>query len=81
MPNGLEPMTYLESFHTGCVNKHGQIRWPSSQYFVSETIRGQAVGLKFNHAGSWNIYGGPALLAQLDDREGVTRRLRRKRKK
>lgn len=81
MPKLLEAMRYPESNQTRRVNIHGQIRWRSSHYFVSETLRGQTVGLEFNDAGSWNIYFGPALLAELDDREGVIRRLGRRRRK
>jgi transposase InsO family protein len=80
MPKRLKPMTYPESFQTRRINKHGQIRWRSSHYFLSETLRGQTVGLEFNDGGTWNIYFGPALLAELDDREGVIRRTSRKRR-
>jgi len=47
---------------------------------VNETLRGQTVGLDFDDAGFWNIYFGPALLAELDDREGVVRRRKRRRR-
>ena len=81
MPKRLEPMNYPESHQTRRVNKNGLIRWRSSQYFVSETLRGQTVGLELNDAGFWNIYFGPALLAELDDREGVIHRRGRRRRK
>ena len=80
MPKRLEPMSYPESHQTRRVNRHGQVRWRGSYYFVSETLRGQTVGLDFNDAGFWNIYFGPALLAELDDREGVIRRRKRRRR-
>ena len=80
MPKRLEPMSYPESHQTRRVNRHGQVRWRGSYYFVSETLRGQTVGLDFDDAGFWNIYFGPALLAELDDREGVIRRRKRRRR-
>lgn len=80
MPKRLEAVSYPEGFQTRRVSKNGQIRWRSSQYFVSETLRGETLGLEFNDAGSWNIYFGPALLAELDDREGVIRRRSRRRR-
>jgi len=81
MPQRLEPMSYPESYQTRRVNLHGQVRWRGAYYFVSETLRGQTVGLDFDDGGFWNIYFGPALLAELDDREGVIRRRKRKRRK
>jgi putative transposase len=80
MPKRLKPVSYPESFQTRRVNRHGQIRWRSSQYFVSETLRGQTLGLEFNDSGAWNIYFGPALLAELHEREGVIRRLGKRRR-
>lgn len=81
MPQRLEPMSYPESYQTRRVNLHGQVRWRGAYYFVSETLRGQTVGLDFDDGGFWNIYFGPALLAELDDREGVIRRRKRRRRK
>lgn len=80
MPKRLEAVSYPDGFQTRRVNKTGQIRWRSSHYFMSETLRGETVGLEFNDAGFWNIYFGPALLAELDDREGVIRRRGRRRR-
>jgi putative transposase len=81
MPKRLEAVSYPEEFQTRRVSKNGQIRWRSSQYFVSETLRGETLGLEFNDAGFWNIYFGPALLAELNDREGVILRRSRRRRK
>jgi putative transposase len=81
MPKRLEPVSYPEAYQTRRVTTHGQIRWRSSYYFVSETLRGQTVGLELNEAGTWNIYFGPALLAELDEREQVIQRLGRRRRK
>lgn len=81
MPRRLEQVSYPESFQTRRINTHGQICWRSTRYFLSETLRGQTVGLEFNDHGAWNIYFGPALVAELDDREGVVRRLSRRRRR
>lgn len=81
MPKRLKPMSYPEAYQTRRVNRHGQVRWRRAHHFVSETLRGETVGLEFNDTGTWNVYFGPALLAELDDREGVIRRFERRRRR
>ena len=80
MPERLEPLSYPESYQTRRVNLHAQVRWRGAHYFVSETPRSQTVGLDIDDGGFWNIYLGPALLVELDDREGVIRRRKRRRR-
>lgn len=74
IPSRLTPMAYPEGFETRRISLHGQLRWRSSNYFVSETLRGETVGLTMRDDGSWNIYFGPAHLAVLDERERVIQR-------
>lgn len=45
------------------------------RYFLSETLVRQAVGLRLTDGGVWQVYFGPALLADLDEAEGVLRPL------
>lgn len=75
MPDRLPPISYPEDYQRRRVNIHGQIRWRSKDYFVSETLRGESVGVALNEDGRWNIYFGPALLAVLDERQGVIERI------
>ncbi|HEX7052285.1 MAG TPA: integrase core domain-containing protein [Longimicrobiales bacterium] len=73
----LPEMNYPEHFQRRRISAHGQLKWRGRAYFVSETLHRQEVGVELNSAGTWNIYFGPALLAILDDREGVLRPLDR----
>lgn len=75
MPKSLEALSYPDRFQTRRINRHGQFRWRSRQFFVSETLRGQTVGLDFQDCGDWNIYFGPCLVAVLDEQHGRVRRL------
>lgn len=81
MPKRLKPMSYPEAYQTRRVNRHGQIRWRCTHYSVSETLPGETVGLEFNDTGTWNIDFGPALLAELNEREGLIKRFERKRRR
>ena len=75
MPACLPPLEYPDAYQTRRINKHGQIRWRSQSYFISETLRSQTVGLDFRDDGRWNVYFGPALVAVLNDRDRVVRRI------
>lgn len=77
LPRTLPEMNYPEDFQRRRISKHGQLRWCGRSYFVSETLHRQEVGLEFNKVGTWNVYFGPALLAVLDDREGILHPLER----
>ncbi len=71
MPRRLPELHYPEDFQRRRVLRHGQIKWRSHQYFVSETLRRQTVGLRLNQAGWWDLFFGPVHLAQLDEAQGV----------
>ncbi|MEX2531430.1 MAG: hypothetical protein WD960_11710 [Gemmatimonadota bacterium] len=75
MPKKPEALCYPDRFETRRVNNHGQVRWRGEQYFVSETLRGQPLGLDFQDCGDWNIYFGPCLVAVLDEQHGRLRRI------
>lgn len=71
MPRRLVDYQYPEGFLLRRISQHGQIKWHRKQYFVSETLRRQTVGLQLNEVGSWDLYFGPVHLAELDDVQGV----------
>ena len=73
LPRRLPPLVYPEGFELRRVSRHGQIRWRRRLFFVSETLHRQVVGLKSAGGGCWDLYFGPALLAVLDEGEGVLR--------
>jgi transposase InsO family protein len=75
MPKQPEALCYPDRFETRRVNGHGQVRWRGQHYFVSETLRGETLGLDFQHCGDWNIYFGPCLVAVLDEQHGRIRRI------
>jgi len=74
LPPRLPPLAYPEGFVTRRINRHGQLRWRSTDFFVSETLRGEIVGVQLRDDGCWNIYFGPVHLAILDERERVIQR-------
>lgn len=74
IPRRLPPMTYPEGFATRRINRQGQLCWRRTHFFVSETLRGETVGLVLRDDGDWNIYFGPAHLAILNERDRVMRR-------
>jgi hypothetical protein len=78
MPRRLPELDYPADFQRRRVLAQGQIKWRSRQYFVSETLRRQTVGLRLNQAGWWDLYFGPVLLAELDESQGVLRPADRK---
>ena len=73
LPRRLPAMVYPEGFELRRVSRHGQIRWRRRLFFVSETLHRQVVGLKSAGSGCWDLYFGPALLAVLDEVEGLLR--------
>lgn len=75
LPTVLPLISYPDRFEHRRVNRHGQIRWRGLDYFVSETLLGQDLGLELMEDGTWSVYFGPALLAVLDDSQRVLRRL------
>jgi hypothetical protein len=74
IPSRLPRLTYPETFQVRRINRHGQLRWRSANYFVSETLRSETVGLDLREDGNWNIYFGPVHLAILDERERLIQR-------
>lgn len=73
MPKKLPALAYPEGLVLRRINSHGEFAWRRRRYFLSQTLHHQVVGLQLNSAGSWNLYFGPALLAQLDEQEQVLR--------
>jgi putative transposase len=75
LPSRLPPLEYPGEFHLRRISTHGELKWRQRRYFLSETLVRQAVGLQLSDSGLWKVYFGPALLAELDDVEGVLRPL------
>ena len=78
LPRTLPPLHYPEGFVIRRVNRRGEVTWRRRHYFLSETLHHQVVGLHLNTEGIWNLYFGPALLAQLNEQERVLRPIGRK---
>jgi putative transposase len=75
LPRRLPPLEYPDGFLMRRISAHGELKWRQRRYFLSETLVRQAVGLQFSDSGLWQVYFGPALLAELDEAEGVLRPL------
>lgn len=67
LPHRLPELVYPESFQRRRINRNGEFAWRGKLCFVSRTLMRQTVGLEYSEEGFWNIYFGPALLAQLHE--------------
>lgn len=51
------------------IDKHGDLKWHSMDYFLSEALRGERVGLKAVGKQRYEVWFGPYLLGVVDERE------------
>ena len=73
----LSPYEYSAHFHTRKANSRGQFRFQSIMYRISEAFVDERLGLlPTTQDGLWDIYYCRFLIGQLDQRTGVTRRIR-----
>ena len=73
MPNRLPEIAYPEGFQRRRINLKGQFKWRGKLCFVSNTLVHQTIGLRYSEEGFWEIFFGPALLAQLHEGGRVVR--------
>jgi transposase InsO family protein len=62
----LPEMVYSDDMTVRKVKHQGDISWKGHHIYLSETLKGQSVGLRQVTEQLWNIYFGPIKLAQLD---------------
>jgi putative transposase len=85
MPNSIAPFEYPDHFEVRLVSANGGIRWNRSWVNVSQTCKGQYVGLEEIEEQIWNVCFGPIKLGRLheasmhiEDEYGRLNRIRRK---
>ena len=70
-PNRADPpeFDYPGHFERRRAQSKGAIKWKGQRLYVSETVRGEILGLEEIEDGLWSIYLGPLLLGRYDERE------------
>lgn len=68
-PAELPPLDYPGHFELRRAQSKGAIKWKGQRLYVSETVRGEILGLEEIDDGLWSIYLGPLLLGRYDERE------------
>jgi len=69
MPARVPPVTYPEHYLQRKISRNGQLRWRQKQYFVSETLHRQVVGLEHTGEGRFTLFFGPVRLGELDEKQ------------
>lgn len=66
-PERLPEIEYAEGMEVRWVRPDGDIKWRSARVFLSETLKGELVGLEPITERYWRISFGPLMIAVLDD--------------
>jgi len=72
-PKRLEPVTYGAHFVRRIVDKNGSIKLLGTKIFISEALRGTAIGLEPKDVNTYRIHLGKLVLGVLSDAEVVWR--------
>lgn len=56
---------------TRIIDKHGDLKWRSMDYFLSEALRGERVGLKAQGKGLYEVRFGDYMLGLVDEKRGT----------
>jgi transposase InsO family protein len=59
---------YQPNVETRRVRYHGYVKWRGGEVFVSETLRGEPVGIEQTSEEQWTVRYGPLLLGHIDSR-------------
>lgn len=51
------------------IDKHGEVKWHSMDYFISEALRGETVGLKRLKDGVYEVWFGAYLLGMINEED------------
>jgi transposase InsO family protein len=62
---------YEHGLETRKVQSNGSFHWKGEQYFLSETLRRETIGLEEINDGQWALRYGKAVLGMVDEREKV----------
>lgn len=69
-PNKLPPIEYPSNYLVRKVGHSGEITWEGRDIFISESLRGEYVGLIEVDNGIWEVYFSKMKLAGLDHQKG-----------
>lgn len=69
-PRRVPQVEYGEGFVVRRVRSNGEIKWRGGRVYVSEALRGEAVGLRPRDNDCWDLYFSHLLLGILDERAG-----------
>lgn len=61
---------YSDNYEIRKIGKAGNISWKGDTYFLSESLRGEVVGIKETEVGIMGIFYGPILLGNIDLNKG-----------
>lgn len=67
-PVKLAEPDYDDTYHVRRVKQRGSIKWNGNEIFVSEALRGEAVGLEPTADGKHRVWYGPVELGTIDQR-------------
>lgn len=68
-PRKTPDVDYPGHYEVRSVRPKGEIKWRGQMLFVSETLRGEHVGLEEADDGLWSLYFGSLLLGRYDERD------------
>ena len=66
-PSRLSPPEYGAEVTVRRVRHNGEIKWKGDRVYVSESLRGEPIGLVQQDERTWSIQFGPLLIGVLDD--------------
>jgi putative transposase len=64
----LKAPDYDNAFEVRKVEKAGQIKWKGNHIYISETLRGEYIGLKFSDNDQLDVYYGPVFLGKISEK-------------
>lgn len=69
LPEQIPEPEYPDHFEVRSVRQGGEIKWRGEYLFVSESLRGERIGLEEDGDGRWSVYFGAVLLARFEEPE------------
>lgn len=66
-PTRLQDPDYGPGIDVRRVRQHGAIKWHGGELFISETLRGEPIGIEQTAEKQWTVRYGPLLLGYIDE--------------
>lgn len=64
---------YSAEYETRKVRSSGEVSWKGTDFFISEMLEGEYIGIKEINVGFMGVYYGPILLGKIDFKKGFRR--------